>query len=77
MLMHLLSAFAALLLLLAGWIAVQTVARRFAHKHPECGAYQEAGGGCGGGCGGCGQTCNSDQARPDEARPSRSPEIHD
>ena len=77
MLTHLLSAFAALLLLLAGWIAIQTVARRFAHKHPECGAYQEVGGDCGGGCSGCGQTCSGEPSHPDDTRSPHSPGQHD
>ncbi|MBK1683241.1 hypothetical protein CKO18_06585 [Rhodoferax fermentans] len=59
MLTHFLSSVAALLLLLAAWITVQAVARRFAQQHPECGPYQEAGGGCGGGCGACAQPCNN------------------
>jgi len=73
MLTHLLSAFAALLVLLAGWTTVQAVARRFAHKHPECGAYQDAGGDCGG----CGQTCAREPRHPDDTRSPLSPGSHD
>ena len=36
--------------LLAGWLAVQAAARRFAARHPQFGAYRE-GCGCGGSCG--------------------------
>ncbi|MGC9451105.1 MAG: chemotaxis protein [Oceanipulchritudo sp.] len=34
--------------LLAGWIAVQHLARLFASRHPELGPAREEGGGCGG-----------------------------
>jgi hypothetical protein len=37
----------AILMLLLGWITVQKVARAFARRHPEFGAYREAGAGCG------------------------------
>jgi hypothetical protein len=47
----------ALLLLLAGWVAIQSAARRTAERHPECGPFREAGGGCGGGKGCCSSTC--------------------
>lgn len=57
MLINYLSTLALLLLLLGLWLAVQTVARRFAARHPETGPYQEAGAGCGGGCGSCGKPC--------------------
>jgi hypothetical protein len=55
----------ALLLLLAGWVAVQSAARRTAERHPECGPFREAGGGCGGGKGCCGAACPE---RPDGDR---------
>lgn len=34
--------------LMAGWIAVQHMARSFAARHPELGPAREEGGGCGG-----------------------------
>ena len=34
---------------MAGWIAVQNLARRFARRHPEWGPYREKVG-CGGNC---------------------------
>ena len=34
--------------LLAGWLAVQHLARWFAARHPELGPAREEGGGCGG-----------------------------
>ena len=34
--------------LMAGWIAVQQMARAFARRHPEFGPAREEGGGCGG-----------------------------
>lgn len=47
-----------LLLMLLGWVTVQAMARRTAQRHPECGPFREAGGGCRGGCSGKG-TCDS------------------
>ncbi len=35
--------------ILTGWILVQQLARRFAHRHPEFGPYVEKRG-CGGSC---------------------------
>lgn len=37
-----------ILALLAGWVAVQHLARRFAARHPEFGPAREEGSGCGG-----------------------------
>jgi len=37
-----------ILALLAGWIGVQHIARRFADRHPEFGPAREEGSGCGG-----------------------------
>ncbi len=34
--------------LMAGWISVQHLSRRFAARHPEFGPAREEGGGCGG-----------------------------
>lgn len=39
----------AILSLMLGWFAVQQLARAFARRHPEFGAYREAGAGCGSG----------------------------
>lgn len=36
-----------ILVLLLGWIAIQRLSRAFARRHPEFGAYREAGSGCG------------------------------
>ncbi|WP_127477283.1 hypothetical protein [Sulfurivermis fontis] len=47
MLKQFLMAGGAILMLLLGWIAVQKMARAFARRHPEFGAYREAGTGCG------------------------------
>ncbi|MFP4146850.1 MAG: hypothetical protein ACLFSI_03965 [Halorhodospira sp.] len=45
---------ALILVLFAGWVGVQELARRFAQRHPEFGAAKEEGGGCAsGGCGMC------------------------
>jgi hypothetical protein len=55
MLIKLFITVAALLLMLVGWVAIQSAARRTAERHPECGPFREAGGGCGGGKG-CGST---------------------
>ena len=54
MLINWLITFAALMLMIAGWVWVQSLARRTAARHPEAGPFREAGGGCGGGC--CGTT---------------------
>ncbi|PLX34010.1 MAG: chemotaxis protein [Hyphomicrobiales bacterium] len=37
--------------LLIGWLAVQSLSRRFAEAHPEFGPAREEGGGCGKDCG--------------------------
>jgi hypothetical protein len=50
MLLKLFYAIGALLLLLLGWVAVQSMARKAAERQPECGPFRVAGGGCGG-CG--------------------------
>ncbi len=47
------------LIVMVGWVAVQQIARLFAARHPEFGAYSERAGGC---CGGCaGGHCSSDK----------------
>lgn len=60
MIFKILMVFLVLLALLAGWIAVQAAARRFARRHPETGPYREAG--CSHGCGSCAERC--DNAEP-------------
>jgi hypothetical protein len=45
-----LTAVAAILVILVGWITVQQLARRFASRHPEWQESAVASGGCGGGC---------------------------
>lgn len=52
--MRYLIAVAIMAALLAGWIAVQALARRFARRHPELGECREEGGGCCGSCAGAG-----------------------
>ena len=47
MIFHYILAVLLILALLAGWIAVQQLARRFAHRHPEWGEPREEGSGCG------------------------------
>jgi hypothetical protein len=44
-----------ILLLLLGWTGVQQLARAFALRHPELGAYREENGGCGSGNCSCGK----------------------
>lgn len=45
--------------LLAGWLVVRAIARRFAALHPEFGALREEGEGCG-----CGNhKCGEDQCK--------------
>jgi hypothetical protein len=61
MLIKVLSAVLALMLMLLLWIGVQSLARRSATRHPECGPFREAGGGCGG----CGTATACAQARQD------------
>ena len=48
MLIKLIMTMGLILLLLLGWIVVQQMARLFARRHPEFGAYRD-GGGCGSG----------------------------
>jgi hypothetical protein len=43
------------LVLLAGWLVVRAVARRYAAHHPEFGALREEGEGCGCGNKQCGE----------------------
>jgi hypothetical protein len=43
------------LILLAGWLVVRAVARKFAARHPEFGALREDGEGCGCGNHKCGE----------------------
>lgn len=43
------------LALLAGWLLMRVVARRFAERHPEFGALREEGEGCGCGNHRCGE----------------------
>ena len=50
---------ALIFLLLLAWVVVQQVARLFARRHPQFGAYRERGS-CGGGCGHCGDACEAD-----------------
>ena len=54
------------LVVLVGWVAVQHMARAFAARHPELGAYPEGAGGCGRcGCGsgaGAGKSCRTSAA---------------
>lgn len=40
-----------LLLMLLGWVVVERLAHRFAHRHPEFGPARKLG------CGGCGNHC--------------------
>lgn len=47
--------------LLAGWLLVRAVARRFAAHHPEFGVVREDGEGCG--CGN--KRCGEDQCKRD------------
>jgi hypothetical protein len=42
-----------ILALLAGWLLVQTAARRFTRRHPEFAMEQEEG------CGGCSHNCGA------------------
>jgi len=49
-----------ILLLLLGWIGIQGLARRFAHRHPEFGPAREEGSGCGG-CGCHDGTCRRER----------------
>jgi hypothetical protein len=53
-----LATIALIFLLLLAWVVVQQLARLFARRHPQFGAYRE-GGSCGGGCGHCGDACDS------------------
>jgi hypothetical protein len=48
MLISLISAMGLLFALMAGWIAVQRAAQRFAVAHPEFGPLRLVGAGCGG-----------------------------
>lgn len=54
-----------ILALLAGWIAVQHLSRKFADRHPEFGPAREEGSGCGGLFCLCknGQDCPKDKLR--------------
>jgi hypothetical protein len=51
-----------ILMTLLVWVLVQHIARLFAARHPELGAYREAGG-----CGGCGCGATSCERDTDEA----------
>ncbi len=53
MLTKLISTMVVILLLMLGWVLVQRLARLFARRHPEFGAYRE-GGSCGSGHCSCG-----------------------
>lgn len=53
MLTKIISTIAVILLLMLGWVLVQQMARLFARRHPEFGAYRE-GGSCGSGNCSCG-----------------------
>ncbi len=53
MLTEIISTMVVILLLMLGWVLVQHMARLFARRHPEFGAYRE-GGSCGSGeCSSC------------------------
>ncbi|MEJ2575435.1 MAG: hypothetical protein P8106_01805 [Gammaproteobacteria bacterium] len=55
-----LAASAVIFVVLAGWLYVEALYRRFAARHPEAGPFRESGGGCGGGCRSCsGGSCGS------------------
>lgn len=58
-----LTAMAAILALLMGWIAVQHLARTFARRHPEFGPFREEGG-CGSGSCSCSgpKSCHKGQS---------------
>lgn len=47
-----------ILLLLAGWLFVQQLARRYAARHPEFGPAREEGSGCGKSCLCAGGSCD-------------------
>lgn len=53
MLLKLISTMVVILLLMLGWVLVQHMARLFARRHPEFGAYREDGS-CGSGECNCG-----------------------
>jgi len=45
---------------LAGWLWVEALYRRFAARHPESGPFRDSSGGCGGGCCSCSRgACDS------------------
>lgn len=56
--MNYLIAIIGILLLLAGWLLVQTITRLYAQRHPEFGPWREEGQGCGKSCG-CTSKCAS------------------
>lgn len=56
-------------LLVLAWLGVQTLARRYAARHPEFGPAREEGGGCGTSCL-CG---SSGECRKDVRRISAAP----
>lgn len=62
-----------MLALLAAWVAVQSIARRFARRHPEFGEYREERGGCCGACSGssCSRKSEGGEERPRSASQGR------
>jgi hypothetical protein len=53
-----------LMVLMAGWIAVQRAARRVAAQHPETGPLRLVGAGCGSHCDDCGEPCETTDPAP-------------
>jgi len=51
-------AIAGILLLLVGWLLVQTITRLYAQRHPEFGPWREDGNGCGKSCS-CSGKCSA------------------
>ena len=53
-------------IVLAGWLYVEEIYRRFSRRHPELGPFrQEEGGGCGDGCCSCkGGSCPAPRDAP-------------
>ena len=60
MLTKIISAMAVILLLMLGWVLVQQMARLFARRHPEFGAYREDGS-CGSGNCSCGNNTSCER----------------
>lgn len=64
-------AIGAILLLLSGWIFIQQLSRRYAHKHPQFGPAREEGNGCGTSCLCSKGSCKNKQPMP------RNTQTHD